>query len=174
VAKRTKVSPTDPQLFGSGPGSTARPSEEARPAKDVRPTKDVRPAKDALPSKDARTDIITDRWLAWLERMRPFRARLERDVSMEGALQSLERQLRDQRNAVGDVIDVWNEIVPADVRGIATIGGVSQGTLTLVTASSGASYELSRLLREGLERTLMLRLPARVKRIKVRVGSGDA
>jgi len=93
---------------------------------------------------------------------------------MEGALQSLERQLREQQNAVGDIIDVWNELAPPSVRGLATIGGVSQGTLTLVTTSSGASYELSRVLRDGLERALMRRLPSRVKRIKVRVGSGDA
>jgi len=113
--------------------------------------------------------LPADRRLAWLDRMRPFRARHERDVSMEAALQSLERQLREQHNAVGDIIDVWNEIVPAPLQGIATIGGVSQGTLTLVCATSGASYEISRALRDGLERTLMQRLPSRVKRIKVRV-----
>lgn len=113
--------------------------------------------------------LPADRRLAWLDRMRPFRARHERDVSMEAALQSLERQLREQHNAVGDIIDVWNEIVPAPLQGIATIGGVSQGTLTLVCATSGASYEISRALRDGLERTLMQRLPSRIKRIKVRV-----
>jgi hypothetical protein len=126
------------------------------------------------PAPPAAAAAPADRRLAWLERMRPFRARHDRDVSMEGALQSLERQLREQQNAVGDIIDVWNELAPPAVRGLATIGGVSQGTLTLVTASSGASYELSRVLRDGLERALMRRLPSRVKRIKVRVGSGDA
>jgi hypothetical protein len=118
---------------------------------------------------DANNAVPADRRLAWLDRMRPFRARHERDVSMEAALQSLERQLREQHNAVGDIIDVWNEIVPAPLQGIASIGGISQGTLTLVCATSGASYEISRALRDGLERTLMQRLPSRVKRIKVRV-----
>ncbi len=126
-----------------------------------------RPA--AATPHDAANAVPADRRLAWLERMRPFRARHERDVSMEAALQSLERQLREQHNAVGDIIDVWNEIVPAPLQGIASIGGVSQGTLTLVCATSGASYEISRALRDGLERTLMQRLPSRVKRIKVRV-----
>ena len=114
-----------------------------------------------------------DRRLAWLERMRPFRARHDRDVSMEGALQSLERQLREQHNAVGDIIDVWNELAPPAVRDIAIIAGVSQGTLTIAVATSGASYELSRMLRDGLERDMMKRLPARVKRIRVRIATNE-
>jgi hypothetical protein len=40
----------------------------------------------------------------------------------------------------------------------------------LVTASSAAGFEASRALREGLERTLMARFPARVRRVKVKVG----
>ena len=101
--------------------------------------------------------------------MRPFRARRDRDVTIDLTIRSLERELRAEHAAVGDVIDTWNQVAPADVRGLAAIGGVVQGTLTLTVESSGASYELSRALRDGLERELMKRLPARVRRIKVRV-----
>lgn len=112
-----------------------------------------------------------DRRLVWLDRMRPFRERHERDVGLERVIQSLEREMRDQQAAVGDIIDAWNQVAPPAVRDLAAIAGVSQGTLTLVVTSSGASYELSRALRDGLERTLMQRLPARVKRIRVRIAA---
>lgn len=114
---------------------------------------------------------LVDARLAWIDRMRPFRCRHDRDVSMEPALKAIEREFRQQNDAVGDVIDAWNAVAAPQVRSLATIAGVTQGTLTLVVHSSGASYELSRALRGGLERELMRRLPARVKRIKVRVAA---
>jgi len=107
--------------------------------------------------------------LAWLNRMRPYRERRERDVSIEIALKGIERELRTQRDSVGDIIDAWNRVAPASVRELASIAGVSAGTLTLAVASSGASYELGRALREGLERALVQQMPTRVKRIKVRI-----
>ena len=129
------------------------------------PATEVKPQKPAQPAETA----TVDRRLAWLDRMRPFRARRDRDVTIEVTIRSLERELRAEHDAVGDVIDVWNQVAPAEVRGLASIGGVVQGTLTLSVESSGASYELSRARRDGLERELLKRLPARVRRIKVRV-----
>lgn len=113
-----------------------------------------------------------DRRLIWLDRMRPFRGRRDRDVTIDVTIRSLERELRAEHDAVGDVVDAWNQVAPENVRHLASIGGVVQGTLTLVVETSGASYELSRVLRDGLERTLLKRLPARVRRIKVRVKAG--
>ena len=63
--------------------------------------------------------------LAWLNRMRPYRERRERDVSIEIALKGIERELRTQRDSVGDIIDAWNRVAPASVRELASIAGVS-------------------------------------------------
>ena len=125
------------------------PASEAKPQKPAQP-KPAQP-KPTQPSEAA----SVDRRLAWLDRMRPFRARRDRDVTIEVTIRSLERELRAEHDAVGDVIDVWNQVAPPHVRGLAAIGGVVQGTLTLTVESSGASYELSRALREGLERELL-------------------
>lgn len=118
-----------------------------------------RPA--ATPPVDAR--------LAWIERTRVYRGIRERDVSIERPLAGLERLFADRQRTLGDVIDAWNELAPARVRGTASIAGLAQGTLTLAVTSSGASYELSRVLRDGLERDLVARMPARIRRVKVRV-----
>jgi hypothetical protein len=108
--------------------------------------------------------------MAWIERMREFRGRRERDLTLGVQLGQLEREFRARQREVGDLIDVWLEVAPPRLREVVSIGGLSQGTLTLVTASSAAGFEASRALREGLERTLMARFPARVRRVKVKVG----
>jgi len=147
VAKRVRTKATD----AADPAAAAKTTPESKPAGDPAPG--------------------ADRRLVWLDRMRPFRERHERDVGLDRVIQALEREMRDQHNAVGDIIDAWNQSAPPAIRDLAAIGGVSQGTLTLVVTSSGASYELSRALRDGLERTLMQRLPTRVKRIRVKIAS---
>jgi hypothetical protein len=111
----------------------------------------------------------TDARLAWIERTRVYRGIRERDVSIERPLAGLERLFADRQRALGDVIEAWNQLAPERVRGSASIAGLTQGTLTLSVTSSSASYELSRALRDGLERDLVARLPARIRRVKVRV-----
>ena len=103
--------------------------------------------------------------------MRVYRGRPERDLSVAGLAASVERATAQRQRSLGDVIDLWNEVAPARVRDYASIEGLGQGTLTLTVASSSASYELSRALRDGLERTLVDRMPTRIKRVKVRVGA---
>jgi hypothetical protein len=103
--------------------------------------------------------------------MRVYRGRSEPDLSIGAMAASLERATAQRQRVLGDVIDLWNEVAPERVRGYAAIEGLGQGTLTLTVTSSSASYELSRVLRDGLERTLVERMPARIKRVKVRVGA---
>jgi hypothetical protein len=105
--------------------------------------------------------------------MRVYRGRAEPDLSVGAMASSLERSTAQRQRILGDVIDLWNEVAPVRVRGFAAIEGLGQGTLTLTVTSSSASYELSRVLRDGLERTLVERMPARIKRVKVRVGADE-
>ena len=122
-------------------------------------------AGDAAPPPDPR--------IAWLDRMRVYRGRREPDLSVAAMAAALERATAQRQRALGDVIDVWNELVPERVRGYTAVDGLAQGTLTLTVASSSASYELSRVLRDGLERTLVARMPTRIRRIKVRVAAEE-
>ena len=115
----------------------------------------------------------SDPRLAWIDRMRVYRGRAEPDLSIASMAAALERSTAQRQRMLGDVIDLWNEVASERVRGYATIEGLGQGTLTLSVTSSSASYELSRVLRDGLERTLVDRMPARIRRVKVRVGAGE-
>jgi hypothetical protein len=105
--------------------------------------------------------------------MRVYRGRAEPDLSIAAMTASLERSTSQRQRALGDVIDLWNGLVPERMRDSASIAGLAQGTLTVTVTSSSASYELSRILRDGLERTLIDRMPTRIRRVKVRVGSDE-
>ena len=105
--------------------------------------------------------------------MRIYRGRSEPDLSIASMAAALERATAQRQRALGDVIDLWNQVAPERMRGFVTIEGLAQGTLSLTVASSSASFELSRLLRDGLERTLVDRMPTRIRRVKVRVGADE-
>ncbi len=111
---------------------------------------------------------------AWMERIRVYRGRRERDVTVNLFVDRIEREFDDRQRTVGDVIDAWNECAPVSIRTSATIASLFQGTLTLNTMSSSASFEVSRILRDGLERTLVARFPSRIRRVKVRVAGPTA
>jgi hypothetical protein len=102
--------------------------------------------------------------------MRVYRGRPERDLSVGAQIGGLEREFSQRQRSLGDVIEAWNELTPPRVRGLASISGLSAGTLTLAAQSSSAGYELTRELRGGLEKALVAKLPGRVRRIKVKVG----
>ena len=123
----------------------------------------------ATPPQPASAPV--DPRLAWIDRTRVYRAIRERDTTIDRVVHGLEREFTDRQRTLGDVIDAWNSLVPPALRAHVSVAGVSAGTLTLSVASSGASYELSRALRDGLERRMVELLPGRVRRIKVRVGA---
>jgi hypothetical protein len=111
-----------------------------------------------------------DPGLRWIERMRVYRGRTDRDLSVAGQLAGIERGFRERNRALGDVIDAWNDLAPGPLRNASTIAGLAQGTLTIEATGSSAGYELSRALRGGLEQAMTTRLTGRVRRIRVRVG----
>jgi hypothetical protein len=107
--------------------------------------------------------------LAWIERTRVYRGRRELDHSISAMAALVEHAAAQRQRALGDVIDLWIQLAPDRVRDYATIEGLGQGTLTLSVASSSASFEVSRALRDGLEKALIARMTPRIKRVKVRV-----
>jgi hypothetical protein len=111
------------------------------------------------------------RGAAWMERMRPYRAIRQRDLSIGTEVLSIERTMGRRQDALGDVIEAWNRVAPPALARLVAIAGLARGTLTLSVAGSAASYELGRALRGGLERALVAELPGRVRRIKVVLSS---
>ena len=149
-----------------------RPNQsDGEPARE--PSRDT--SRDPSPesTREPTREPPRDHRLVRLERIRPFRARRERDASIGLDLDLLRRGFSERHRALGDVIDAWNALAPEPIRSVSAVAGLANGTLTIAAAGSSASYEISRVLRDGLERRLIERLPARIRRVKVKVG-GDA
>ena len=106
--------------------------------------------------------------------MRVYRGRRERDVTVNVFVDQLEREFGSRHRSLGDVIETWNQVAPPAVRASTTIASLSAGTLTLATTTSGAAFELSRALKNGLEQTFITRFPTRIRRVKVRVSGSSA
>jgi hypothetical protein len=144
----------------SAPCDAAKSEVGHAPIAGARKPSALRPATDEIPA-DAR------RAVAWMERMRPYRAIRQRDLSIGTEVLSIERSMGRRQDALGDVIEAWNRVAPPALARIVAIAGLARGTLTLSVTGSAASYELGRALRGGLERALVAELPGRVRRIKV-------
>jgi len=102
--------------------------------------------------------------------MRRLRVRPERDVSMRFFADQFKREIARPFKQLGDLIELWNELLPADVAAGTRLEALSRGVLSVAVDSSARLYEVDRRLREGLERELITRHngPA-FRRVKLRV-----
>ncbi|MEM8738293.1 MAG: DciA family protein [Planctomycetota bacterium] len=107
-----------------------------------------------------------------LERLRQFRVRAERDVSMGFLADQFKRDVARPFKQLGDLIALWHELVPEEVAAGTRLESLQRGVLTVAVDSSARLYEVDRRLREGLELQLITRHkgPA-FRRVKLRVAA---
>lgn len=80
--------------------------------------------------------------------------RRERDLSIGGALESLRREAERSRRDESRVERVWGELVPAELRRVTRVVGVSRGVLTVRVRDSSSRFMLDRWLRSGGQQAL--------------------
>ena len=108
-----------------------------------------------------------------LNRMRGWRVRPEGDESLAFLNDAFRRDVARPFRQLGAVVQVWAELVPAELAGQTRLEGLSRGTLSVSVTSSAALYELDRRLRGGLERQLVVRhRGAALRRVKLRLVAG--
>jgi hypothetical protein len=102
-----------------------------------------------------------------LERLRGFRNRPERDVTIGAMVKAAEREVKKQQRAVGGVGLAWDEVVPRTLAARCTVVGVSRGVLTVRTAGAATRFELDRFLRSGGEAELCRRAGVAIRKVKL-------
>jgi hypothetical protein len=102
-----------------------------------------------------------------LARIRQARVRPAPDLSLAGMMAAQAREIRRRQRATEGVGEAWDAAVPADLRERSFVEGVSRGVLTVRAANAPTRYELERLLRAGLEREVIRRCSAPVRRVKL-------
>ena len=92
------------------------------------------------------------------------------DASMRFVADLFKREVARPFKQLGDLIELWNQLLPAEVTQRTRLEGLSRGVLSVAVDSSATLYDLDRRLREGLEQELITRHrgPA-FRRIKLRV-----
>lgn len=104
-----------------------------------------------------------------IERLRELRQRPQRELSIEGIVRKTADAAQKTQKRLGSIIEMWEELVPCELAARTRIEHIRGGTLHVSVDSSSTSYELDRLLREGLERELRSRYRGTLMRVKVRV-----
>ncbi len=119
-----------------------------------------------MPAKDPRD--------AYLDRLRDWRNRKDFDYSMDFLKPQFKREIEKPYKQLLSMAQLWPTLVPAELCGRTKLETISRGVLKVIVDSSGALYELDRLLREGLEQKLITQNqgPA-IRRVQLRVGRLD-
>jgi hypothetical protein len=104
------------------------------------------------------------------QRMQKWRGARERDVEIGSSIKAFAKEQTRLSRALGEIADVFERTVPAEIASFCTLVGLKAGTLTVELTSDSARFELDRFLRQGGEAALKDQSSAANVRItKVRV-----
>ncbi len=101
-----------------------------------------------------------------LDRLRQWRLGPQRELSLEGDIASLARQVTRQAEHLGGLSAAWGDLCPAAWRDQTQLVALSRGTLNVRARDASVRFQLDRWLRDGGELALIKRCPA-LLRVKV-------
>lgn len=107
--------------------------------------------------------------VAQLEQIRSWRARKDRDISINAPIQELRRNLKKSSKQLTQLIEAWDELVPPHIHRSANPVSFQAGVLEICADGSPTAYQLNRIIRAGLLRELQRRCSGTLKQIRVRV-----
>ena len=102
-----------------------------------------------------------------LEQLRTWRARKEYDITIKRDLIALQRSLKKTNKQLSQIYELWESVVPEYLQSNAHPVSLKSGVLEIAANGSPASYQLKRLIREGLLRKLQSRCSTPLNKIKI-------
>lgn len=90
-----------------------------------------------------------------LERVRQSRLRPAKDVTLSFLVKQFERDVAKPFKQLGDLAELWTQLVPGKLVERTRLVGLSRGTLHVEVDNPAAHFELDRLLRSGLQNQLI-------------------
>jgi len=108
----------------------------------------------------------------YMNRLRKWRTRPDRDVSLGFLRDQFKREVEKPYKQLCAIAAVWEELVPSELAVHTRLESLNRGVLRVSVSSSSVLYELDRSLREGLEQELICQYkgPA-FRRIQLRVAN---
>ena len=107
---------------------------------------------------------------AYIAGLQSRRARWQPDVSITALIEKTRDQAQKKRRALGEMIELWEALVPDKVASHTVLTTYKGGVLYVTAESASVRYELDRLLREGLLAALRQQFHRTLARVKITVG----
>lgn len=104
-----------------------------------------------------------------IARLQKLRSRTPKDLSISGLVQAIQGQAEQTQKKLGELINLWDELVPPELAEHSSLLGIRGGVLQVAADSSALVFEIDRLLREGLLKELRSRYHGTLMRVKVQV-----
>ena len=104
-----------------------------------------------------------------IEQLRHWRRRSP-PLSIGSEVKAVAVQAARTHRKLGQLIDLWESRVPADLVAHSSIAGLRGGVAHVLVDSASTAYELDRLLREGLLAQLRQHFRGTLVRVSVRIG----
>ncbi|MFN3169018.1 MAG: DciA family protein [Phycisphaeraceae bacterium] len=90
-----------------------------------------------------------------LERLRKSRSLPNPDLSLGFLSEQFKREVAKPYKQLGDLSELWRQLVPATLVERSRLVGMSRGTLHVEVDNPAAHFEIDRLLRSGLQKQLI-------------------
>ena len=75
---------------------------------------------------------------------------------------------------LGELAEIWDELIPAGVRDHTALESLNRGVLTVLVDSAARRYELRMLLDGGLRRQILSRFRGTINKVRLLPGKFDA
>ncbi len=108
-----------------------------------------------------------------IEKLRKHRSPAEPDLSIGSLVAEQARYAQQTRAQLGQMIDLWFQLVPTEVRNHTAIFALQRGVLMVDVDSASVRYELDRLLRGGLNEALRKHFRGTLRQVKLRLASNS-
>lgn len=108
-----------------------------------------------------------------IEQLRKYRVKTGPETSIASIVSGVASQAQKTHRKLGQLIDLWEQHVPADISRRTAITSIRGGTLHVAVADASTNYELDRLLREGLEKALRSAYRGTLVRVRLKVSPSE-
>jgi hypothetical protein len=106
-----------------------------------------------------------------IEQLRRHRVPGEPNLSIGSLVAEQARYAQRTRAQLGQMIDLWFQLVPTELRNHTAICALKRGVLTVDVDSASVRFELDRRLREGLIDQLRQHFRGTLRQVKIRLAS---
>jgi len=109
---------------------------------------------------------------ARLDQLRKWRNRPERDLGLSQLPQQFKREVEKPFKQLNAVVELWQQMLPVELLKHTRLESLQRGILKVTVDGSTRLYELDRLLRQGLERQLIVaRKDSGLRKIRLSQGN---